>query len=136
MYKYTFTLFSYKLRSVITNYYIEKSRYAATNHLHDTIYCIRVFQNCDLVLLDNSPDGPAAKIGIQGLEPNMSSISDPFRVHDIITVINGAPIKNSSDFYNYIHNKSVGDKVVLTTMHDRVKRNFTVTLGEMPGPLL
>jgi len=70
------------------------------------------------VLLDNSPDGPTAKIGIQGLEPNMSSISDPFRVHDIITAINGSPIKNSSDFYYYIHNKSVGDKVLLTTMHD------------------
>ena len=64
----------------------------------------------------------------------MSSISEPFIVHDIITAINGSPIKNSSDFYNYIHNKSVGDKVVLTTMHDGVTRNFTVTLGEMPSP--
>jgi len=45
---------------------------------------------------------------------------DPFIVHDIITAVNGSPIKNSSDFYNYINNKSVGDKVVLTTMHDGV----------------
>ena len=67
---------------------------------------------------------------VEGLEPNLSSISDPF-----ITAINGSPIKNSSDFYNYIHNKSVGDRVVLTTMHDGVTRNFTVTLGEMPSPL-
>jgi PDZ domain-containing secreted protein len=50
--------------------------------------------------------------------------------------INGLPIKNSSDFYNYINinNKSVGDKVVLTTMHDGVTRNFTITLGKMPSP--
>jgi 2-alkenal reductase len=88
------------------------------------------------VVQDVDPDGPAAKIGIQGLEPNMSSISDPFIVHDIITAINGSLIKNSNDFYNYIHNKSVGDKVMLTTMHDGVTRNFTVTFGEMPGPLL
>jgi S1-C subfamily serine protease len=87
------------------------------------------------VVQDVDPDGPAAKIGIEGLEPNLSSISDPFIVHDIITAINGSPIKNSSDFYNYIHNKSVGDRVVLTTMHDGVTRNFTVTLGEMPSPL-
>jgi S1-C subfamily serine protease len=87
------------------------------------------------VVQDVDPDGPAAKIGIEGLEPNMSSISDPFIVHDIITAINGSPIKNSSDFYNYIHNKSVGDKVVLTTMHDGITRNFTITLGEMPSPL-
>jgi S1-C subfamily serine protease len=87
------------------------------------------------VVQDVDPDGPAAKIGIEGLEPNMSSISDPFIVHDIITAINGSPIKNSSDFYNYIHNKSVGDKVVLTTMHDGVAHNFTITIGEMPSPL-
>src|SRR5215467_7529869 len=86
------------------------------------------------VVQDVDPDGPAAKISIEGLEPNMSSICDPFIVHDIITAINGSPIKNSSDFYNYINNKSVGDKVVLTTMHDGVTRNFTVTLGEMPSP--
>jgi S1-C subfamily serine protease len=86
------------------------------------------------VVQDVDPDGPAAKIGIEGLEPNLSSISDPFIVHDIITAINGLPIKNSSDFYNYIHNKSVGDKLVLTTMHDGGTRNFTVTLGEMPNP--
>jgi S1-C subfamily serine protease len=87
------------------------------------------------VVQDVDPDGPAAKIGIEGLEPNLSSISEPFIVHDIITAINGSPIKNSSDFYNYINDKSVGDKVVLTTMHDGVTRNFTVTLGEMPSPL-
>jgi S1-C subfamily serine protease len=86
------------------------------------------------VVQDVDPDGPAAKIGIEGIEPNMSSISDPFVVHDIITAINGSPIKNSSDFYNYIHYKSVGDKVVLTIMHDGVTRNFTVTLGEIPSP--
>jgi S1-C subfamily serine protease len=86
------------------------------------------------VVQDVDPDGPAARIGIEGLEPNMSSTSDPFIVHDIITAINGSPIKNISDFYNYIHNKSVGDKVVLTTMHDGVTRNFTITLGEIPSP--
>ena len=87
------------------------------------------------VVQDVDPDGPAAKTSMEGLEPNMSSISDPFIVHDILTAINGLPIKNSNDFYNYINNKSVGDKVVLTTMHDGVTRNFTVTLGEMPSPL-
>ena len=43
-------------------------------------------------------------------------------------------IANSSDFYNYINNKSVGDTVVLTIMHG-VTRNFTITLGEMPSPI-
>jgi hypothetical protein len=33
---------------------------------------------------------PAAKIGIEGLEPNLSTISDPFIIHDIITAINGS----------------------------------------------
>ena len=87
------------------------------------------------VVQDVDPDGPAAKIGIEGLEPNMSSISDPFIVHDIIAAINGSPIKNSTDFYNYTNNKSLGDKVVLTTMHDGITRNFTITLGEMPSSI-
>lgn len=81
------------------------------------------------------PDGPAANTGIEDLEPNLSSMSDPLIIHDIITAIDGLPIKNSNDFYNYINNKSVGDTVVLTTMHDGVKRNFTITLGKMPSPL-
>jgi S1-C subfamily serine protease len=79
-------------------------------------------------------DSPAANKGIKGLEPYMSSISDPSIIHDIITAINGLAIKNGSDFYNYINNKSVGDTVVLTTMHDGVTRNFNITLGEMPSP--
>ena len=29
------------------------------------------------VVQDVDPDGPAAKIGIEGLEPNLSSISEP-----------------------------------------------------------
>ena len=81
------------------------------------------------------PDSPAANTGIEGLEPYLSSISDEPIIHDIIAAIDGLPIKNSSDFYNYINNKSVGDTVVLTTMHDGVTRNFTITLGEMPSPI-
>jgi S1-C subfamily serine protease len=87
------------------------------------------------VVEDVDPGSPAAKTGIEGLEPNMSSIGDPYIIHDIVTAINGSPIKNSSDFYKYMHNKSVGDTVVLTTMDDGVTRNFTVTLGAMPSPV-
>jgi S1-C subfamily serine protease len=87
------------------------------------------------VVQDVDPDSPAAKTGMEGLESNLSSITDPFIIHDIITAINGFPIKNSSDFYNYINNKSAGNTVVLTTMHDGVTRNFTITLGEMPSTL-
>jgi S1-C subfamily serine protease len=85
------------------------------------------------VVQDVDPGSPAAKTGIEGLEPNLSSITYPFIIHDIVTAIDGATIKNSNDFYNYINNKSVGDEVVLTTMHDGVTRNFTITLGEMPS---
>ena len=56
--------------------------------------------------------------------------------HDIVTAIDEAPIKNSNDFYNYINNKSAGDTVVLTTMHDGVTHNFTITLGEMPSSII
>jgi S1-C subfamily serine protease len=87
------------------------------------------------VVQDVDPDSPAAKTGIEGLEPTLSSVSEPFIIHDIVTAIDGLPVKNSSDFYNYINNKSIGDKVVLTTMHDGVTRNFTITLGEMPSPI-
>ena len=52
-----------------------------------------VNHHCGAVAQDVDPDGPAAKIDIEGLEPNMSSISDPFIVHDIITAINGLPVK-------------------------------------------
>jgi S1-C subfamily serine protease len=90
-----------------------------------------VINHYGAVVQDVDPDGPAAKTGIEGIEPNMASISYPI-IHDVVIAIDGSPIKNSSDFYNYINNKSVGDKVVLTTMHDGVTRKFTITLGEMP----
>jgi S1-C subfamily serine protease len=90
-----------------------------------------VINHYGAVVQDVDPDGPAAKTGIKGIEPNMASISYPI-IHDVVIAIDGSPIKNSSDFYNYINNKSVGDKVVLTTMHDGVTRKFTITLGEMP----
>ena len=81
------------------------------------------------------PDSPAANTGMEGLEPYMSNIGGELIIHDIITAINGLPIKDSSDLYNYINNKSVGDTVVLTTMHDGITCHFTIALGEMPHPI-
>jgi len=40
---------------------------------------------------DVDPDSPASKTGIQGLDPNPTSVSDPFRIHDIITAIDASP---------------------------------------------
>ncbi len=76
-----------------------------------------------------------ANTGIEGPEPYLSNISDELIIHDTITAIDGLPVKNSSDFYNYINNKSVGNRVVLTIVHDGVTRNFTIALGEMPSPI-
>jgi hypothetical protein len=125
-------------RLAITSVFI----YEANNTLYDitpvtdlTPANNSVVNHYGAVVQDVDPDSPALKTGIEGLEPNLSSVSDPLIIHDIIIAIDGSPIKNSSDFYNYINNKSVDDKVVLTTMHDGVTRNFTITLGEMPSPI-
>jgi S1-C subfamily serine protease len=65
--------------------------------------------------------GPAEKAGLQGLTQNDVSNT---QLGDIITGIDGHPLRSMDDLINYIDvHKSVGDNVMLTVnRHDQIQR--------------
>lgn len=73
-------------------------------------------------------DGPAHKAGVQGRN------TDQFlQAHggDIITALDGFPVKDTSELISYIeNNKSVEDKIIITVYRNDQTFNLTAILGE------
>src|ERR1700688_595606 len=71
-------------------------------------------------MVDNPQDGsPAAKAGIEA--------------GDVITAVNGAPVKDSRDLARTISMMAPGTSVKLDVLHKGESRPMTLTLGEMPN---
>ena len=62
------------------------------------------------------PGGPADKAGIQ--------------TGDIITEVNGKPVHTGSDLVNPIAQTTIGEKVVIRYVRNRVSKDVTVTVGD------
>ncbi len=75
--------------------------------------------------------GPAEKAGLQGLTQN--DVSNSQQLGDIITGIDGHPLRSMDDLINYIDvHKSVGDNVMLAVnRHDQIL-NFNLVLQARP----
>ena len=77
---------------------------------------------------------PAEKAGLQGVAKNDFSITQ--NVSDIITRIDGHPVKSISDLINYIDlHKSIGDNVVLTVNRHGKIMNLNLVLQARPALL-
>ena len=75
---------------------------------------------------------PAEKAGLQGVGKNDFSITQ--NVSDIITRIDGHPVKSISDLINYIDShKSIGDNVVLTVNRHGKIMNLNLVLQARPA---
>jgi serine protease Do len=71
-------------------------------------------------IVDNPQDNsPAAKAGIQA--------------GDVITAVNGAPVKDSRDLARNISMMTPGNAVKLDVLRNGETRSMTLTLGEMPN---
>lgn len=78
------------------------------------------------VLVDSLVNGgPADKAGIKGI---------PQALHgDIITALDGIPIKSTLDLLSYIQdNKSPGEKITITIYRNNHTSNLIATLGQRP----
>ena len=83
-----------------------------------------------------TPDGPADRAGIQGGNPNATVTVDGARLHpggDVITAIDGKPVRSMSDVIEDIASKQPGDTVEVTMVNGSQKRTVSVTLGNRPA---
>jgi len=84
-------------------------------------------------VVDNSP---ADKAGIRGetVRENFGSGTQTARSGDIVTKIDGQPVKSMDDVISHLEeNKKVEDKVILTVNREGKNVDVTVTLEERPS---
>jgi S1-C subfamily serine protease len=76
------------------------------------------------------PDSPADKAGLKGLTQDDSGVT---QTGDIITAIDGHPVKQIDDIINYIESqKNVGDNIKLTVNRNGQIMDLTATLQARP----
>jgi S1-C subfamily serine protease len=77
------------------------------------------------------PNSPADKAGLQGASQN--SLSGAQSIGDIITAIDGHPVRSIDDLINYIDvHKSIGDNVALTVTRQGQSTTLDLILQARP----
>src|SRR5215217_6496658 len=77
------------------------------------------------------PDSPAEKAGLKGLSQDDSGT--PSQTGDIITAVDGHPVRQIDDIINYIESqKNVGDNIKLTVNRNGQIMGLTATLQTRP----
>jgi S1-C subfamily serine protease len=80
------------------------------------------------------PGSPAEKAGLQGIPQGDISIGQ--KIGDIITGVDGHPVRTIDDLINYIDlHKTVGDNVVLTISRQGQITNLNLVLSARPQSL-
>jgi len=74
------------------------------------------------------PNGPATKEDLQGISRNLWG---QYTFGDIITSINGFPVKNNDDLFNVIEKYKIGDKVQITYLRENKEKTVSITLVQM-----
>src|SRR5256885_1056222 len=69
-----------------------------------------------VVIMAVEPGSPAEKAGLKG--------------GDVITSVNGTPVKNGNDLVNPIAQAPIGSKVKLTYVRDRVQKDATAVVED------
>lgn len=72
-----------------------------------------------VVVAATDPGAPAAKAGIAA--------------NDIIIALDNQPVRDYPGLREALEKKKIGDKVEVTVLRDKQKKNFTMTLAEMPA---
>lgn len=84
-----------------------------------------------VMVVDITTGGPAANAGIHG-SPNSNSQTPAGG--DVITAINGQPVKQFTDLSSYLfYNTQAGQNVTLTILRNGQQKNVQVTLGILPA---
>lgn len=89
------------------------------------------------LIITVSPNGPAAKAGLQGSDRQVTISGQPAVVGgDVITAINGQTINSFEDLSSYLlNNTQVGQTVTLTILRQGQEKTVQLTLGALPQQL-
>jgi serine protease Do len=87
------------------------------------------------MVADVTAGGPADKAGLKGSTQPATIAGQSVNVGgDVITAIDGQPVKSIDDVIAYLENNTqVGQKVTLTILRGGKEQTLTVTLGERPA---
>ena len=84
-------------------------------------------------IMDVTPGGPAAKAGLQPGKANILNGGQANIGGDIITAVNGQPIKQFEDLGSYLFlNAKPGETITLTILRNGKEQTVKVTLGTLP----
>jgi S1-C subfamily serine protease len=79
------------------------------------------------------PDGPGSRAGLRAGSERASFQEQPWRVGgDVVTKVDGAPVREDADLARSLDGKRPGDRVTLTIVRDGDSRQVSVTLGTRP----
>ena len=89
-----------------------------------------------MLVADVVDGSPAAKAGIKGGSSEQYLQGQPYVVGgDIITAIDGTPLKSMDELAATIAGHKTGDKVTLTVVSGSSTKDVEVTLGDRPASL-
>jgi 2-alkenal reductase len=79
------------------------------------------------------PDGPGDRAGLVAGDRRETFQEQPYRVGgDVVTKVDGAPVREDADLARSLQGKRPGDKVTLTIVRGNDTRQVSVTLGTRP----
>lgn len=78
-----------------------------------------------VIVAEVLPGGPASKAGMRGLRRDNRGV---ILLGDVILEFNGEPVLTQDDLLSALENHKPGDQVTLTTLRDKKKRSFRLTL--------
>jgi len=87
---------------------------------------------------DVTPGGPAEKAGVKGGTGDATMTVGGQRIHpggDVITALDGKPVRSMTDVIGDISTLKPGDSVELSLVNGSDERTVTVTLGNRPASL-
>jgi S1-C subfamily serine protease len=83
--------------------------------------------NLDGVLVMGvDPNGPAAQAG---LRPTTRDLGGNVALGDVITAVDGKPVRSTEDYFAALENHKPGDQVTLTVERDGGQQSIPITLG-------
>jgi S1-C subfamily serine protease len=88
-----------------------------------------------LLVRDVTKGSGAAKAGIKGGSTSVVVQGESYKVGgDIITKVDGQPVRSVDQLFALVQQKHPGDKLKIELFHDNSKRTVTAKLGTRPGP--